>query len=862
MSHRLWLTGTLCGASLFAAACGQTASDTPELSTPEVQSVQLFNKTRAKIGPRTLEAAAIEMVNATPELTAVGDEWRPRNEATPGLVAAKSPEHARLQQLHDGVPVFGADIVVHAAAGVMQNANGNFVKGLEGFDVAPTFMAAAALDAAKAEYAKQAKDAVTALSYARVSNQLVILPRKGSEPRLAWHVVFFTEYQAGIAPGLWNTFVDAKTGQMLWRFNGLDTLSQASGPGGNAKVARTWTNALDVEPSGAQFMMDTARLQTLNMNNGTAGGTVVTGPLSPIGDAPINDAHGFAEVTLNVLQDWGGYNSIDNLGFKIISRVHYSTAYENAFWDGAQMTYGDGATTFFPLSGDVDVVAHEIHHGFTTFHSNLVYANQSGGMNEAFSDIMGTTAEFYSEGLGADWDLGRDIFRGNTALRFMCNPIADGVSVDNFANYSDALDVHYSSGIYNKAFCRAARRIGSGLPDGQATVDSVRRTAKAFYEANANYWTSGSTMNQGCTNVITAATALAYTTAEIDAIKASFADVGLPCDGTPDPIVCSETLTGASGTITSPNFPASYPNNYSHTWCIQPASGAAATLHFTAFSTESGFDFVNIRNAAGQQLSNTSGAVAPADATSTLIVVKFTTDSSVVATGWSANWSTGGTTNTPPTAAITAPANGSTVAGVVNVTANAADADGTVARVRFELPDGTAVDDTTAPYSTSWNSATVANGAGYAIRATAFDNLGAASTVSTVTVSVANGTCINGRFSATDVPRAIPDNNTTGATSTLAVTGNGRVGTLTLSLNLTHPRKRDVQVTLTSPSGTSFVAFNRTGSGANVVLVDVPVTAFNGQTAAGSWRLKAVDNRRNNVGTINSWSLNIAGTCP
>jgi subtilisin-like proprotein convertase family protein len=96
----------------------------------------------------------------------------------------------------------------------------------------------------------------------------------------------------------------------------------------------------------------------------------------------------------------------------------------------------------------------------------------------------------------------------------------------------------------------------------------------------------------------------------------------------------------------------------------------------------------------------------------------------------------------------------------------------------------------------------------------------------------------------------------------MAVAGNGRVGTLTLSLNIAHPRKRDLRVTLTSPAGTSFVAFNRTGSGANVVLVDVPVTTFNGQTSAGTWSLNAVDARRNNVGSITSWSLNIAGTCP
>src|SRR6185295_15104290 len=103
------------------------------------------------------------------------------------------------------------------------------------------------------------------------------------------------------------------------------------------------------------------------------------------------------------------------------------------------------------------------------------------------------------------------------------------------------------------------------------------------------------------------------------------------------------------------------------------------------------------------------------------------------------------------------PANNSTVSGVVTVTANAADSDGTVASVRFNLPDGTSVTDTTAPYSTTWNSATVADGAGRQITATATDNQGATA-ASTVTVTVQNGgpTCINGTFNATGLPLSIP----------------------------------------------------------------------------------------------------------
>ncbi len=703
------------------------------------------------------------------------------------------------------------------------------------------------------------------LAYERVTAELVILPMAGRDARLSWHTVFFTELQAGLAPGLWHHFVDAETGVILEAFNGIHTLSQASGPGGNAKVARTWASALDVEPSGSAYVMNTAAYQTINMNHATSGsGSAVTGSLASIGDAAINDAHGFAEKTVNMLQEWTGHDSINDNGFKIKSRVHYGTNYENAFWDGSQMTYGDGASTFYPLSGDVDVVGHEINHGFTSFHSNLTYSGVSGGLNESFSDIAGTMVEFYTEGDTADFDLGRDIFKGNSALRYMCNPTADGASIDNAANYTNGLDVHYSSGVMNKAFCRAARRLASGSPTGAATAVSVRRAGAAWVLANASYWTSNTGWTAACQGVADAATALGYSATEITAITASWADVGVACNGTTPPTTtCDETLTGASGTIQSPSYPAAYPNNYTRTWCIQPASGQPTTLTFDAFNTEAGYDFVTIKDANGVQLSNTSGTTAPAAATSTKLVVKFTSDASVTGTGWRASWGDNTPTNQAPTVQLTAPANGATVSGAVTVSASAADADGTVARVRFTLPDGTSVDDASAPFSTSWNSATVADGAGYAITAQAFDNVGAASAVASVTVAVANSVgCLSGTFPASDVPIAIPDNNSTGITSAVAVTGTGNVGALELSLNISHTWRGDLVVTLVAPSGTSYVVSNRSGGSAdNIILSNSLVTAFNGQAAAGTWQLRVTDLAGADLGTLNAWSLAITGDC-
>src|SRR5262249_53693948 len=143
------------------------------------------------------------------------------------------------------------------------------------------------------------------------------------------------------------------------------------------------------------------------------------------------------------------------------------------------------------------------------------------------------------------------------------------------------------------------------------------------------------------------------------------------------------------------------------------------------------------------------------------------------------------------------------------------------------------------------------------------DNLGATSAAQ-VTVNVQNGggQCIDGTFNATGLPINIPDNNPTGINSPLQVTGNGTVASMSISLNITHTFRGDLKVTLISPGGTQFVVHNRTGGSAdNLVITNLPIAAFNGQVAAGQWRLFVQDLAAIDVGRLNSWSLRIIGNC-
>jgi pseudolysin/vibriolysin len=178
------------------------------------------------------------------------------------------------------------------------------------------------------------------------------------------------------------------------------------------------------------------------------------------------------------------------------------------------MSFGDGATTFHPLVS-LDVSAHEVSHGVTEQNSGLVYSGQSGGMNEAFSDMAGEAAENFMHGSN-DWMVGAEIFKANGALRYMDSPTNDGSSIDHASDMTSNMDVHYSSGVYNHAFYNLATTNGW----------TVQSAFGVMLRANQLYWTSGSSFNAGACGVESAASDLGLSAADV---TAAFADVGVAC---------------------------------------------------------------------------------------------------------------------------------------------------------------------------------------------------------------------------------------------------------------------------------------------------------------------------------------------
>ncbi len=438
-------------------------------------------------------------------------------------------KHYRYQQTFRGLPIFGESIAVaERPDGTLKSVFGQRVGGLDA-DIPATITKRSMDTLSIAKRAALGNRAVAMVTERESSKQMIYVD-DNNKAHVAYVVTYFADLPQGGAPTRPFVIIDAQSGAVLKKWDALAHALVGTGPGGNAKTGQyEWGSGgkygfLDVTQSGTTCTMNNTDVKTVNLNGGTTGSTAFsyTCPRNTVKTingaySPLNDAHFFGGVIQNMYQAYTGSKA---LTFQLVMRTHYSSSYENAFWDGSSMSFGDGATTFYPLVS-VDVAGHEVSHGYTEQHSNLTYSGQSGGMNEAFSDMGGEATEFYWKGTN-DFLVGPELFKGSGALRYMANPPQDGRSIDNAANYTSGLDVHYSSGVYNKAFWKLATTAGWG-------------TQKAFQvmaRANALYWTASSTFNQGACGVETAATDLGYTKADV---TAAFALVGVSCATTPPP---------------------------------------------------------------------------------------------------------------------------------------------------------------------------------------------------------------------------------------------------------------------------------------------------------------------------------------
>ncbi|MFE8947127.1 M4 family metallopeptidase [Streptomyces sp. NPDC007856] len=491
--------------------------------------------------------------------------------------------HTRYERTYAGLPVLGGDLVVHTppaslAAGTVSTTYNNKHK----IKVAST-TAAFSKSAAESKALKTAKS-LDAKKPATDSARKVIWAGTGT-PKLAWETVI-SGFQDDGTPSRLHVITDATTGKELHRYQAIET--------GVGNTHYSGQVSLTTTQSGSTYTLNDGSRgghKTYNLNHGTSGtGTLFSQSNDTWGDGTNSnaatagaDAHYGAQETWDFYKNTFGRSGIRNDGVAAYSRVHYSSNYVNAFWDDSCfcMTYGDGTNNNDPLTS-LDVAGHEMSHGVTSNTAGLDYTGESGGLNEATSDIFGTGVEFYANNSSdpGDYLIGEKInINGDgTPLRYMDKPSKDGSSADSWYSGVGNLDVHYSSGPANHMFYLLSEGSGTKVINGvtynSPTSDGVAVTGigraaalQIWYKALTTYMTSSTDYAGARTAALNAAAALYGTN------SAQYAGVGNAFAG----INVGSHITPPSSGVTVTN-----PGSQSST------VGTAVSLQVQASSTNSG----------------------------------------------------------------------------------------------------------------------------------------------------------------------------------------------------------------------------------------------------------------------------------
>lgn len=361
--------------------------------------------------------------------------------------------HYVFKQYKNGLEVIGAALVLHTRKGEIYSIHGKARSDLD-----------APLSAKLA-----AKDAVAAVTKdASLLHGVVVDP----QPRLAYR----------LADGKLDLVYQVKLKGV--RRDGLPVDDDVFVSAGDGSITGRVPH---VQPARYRLTYDALHLWSLP-------GTLVRweGSAATL-DGVVNINYNLIGTAYDCYKSLFNRDSFDNAGATITSSVHYGTNYVNAFWNSTQLTFGDGdGSQSGSLAIALDIAAHELTHGVTERTSGLIYSGESGGLNEAMSDIFGAVCSWYRDAYVVNantWKMGEEVWTpaiAGDALRYMNDPKLDGGSLDYYADYYSGIDVHYSSGIANLAFYLATQ--GGTHPRGRSTIYvyglGMTKAAQIFYRAN------------------------------------------------------------------------------------------------------------------------------------------------------------------------------------------------------------------------------------------------------------------------------------------------------------------------------------------------------------------------------------------
>ncbi len=429
--------------------------------------------------------------------------------------------YTRYQQYYNGIKIFGAEVVVGD-----NKVNGEINKNLDNLNF--SLINKSNQDIAEKIVKTDFIHSILAAhkwNYKIIEAEPIILVENNQE--ILGYQIILQATQSGEAPKLLNYIIDIKNNKILKKWNEVkskDFLNYKEyGDGGNAKTGRYIygqngiPNLYVTKLSNGKCQLSTSRLRVVDVQH--ASENYPNYKIDPVqytcGNLkdytnesynPMNDAMYLGNKTYEMYSNWYGVNL--NKEFKryneLVLRVHMDYNYENAFWDPQTetMNFGDGADNFYSLASSLDVMAHEVSHGITQYHSRLIYEGQSGALNESFSDMAGVTAADYLarnvnslfslqyKSYNNLWVIGFSIVKpvfGMDGLRYMDRPSRDGVSADCYdptisskvgekcyRSYGNIVQdakrqdpdgsggflVHTASGIFNKAFYLMSQKIG------------------------------------------------------------------------------------------------------------------------------------------------------------------------------------------------------------------------------------------------------------------------------------------------------------------------------------------------------------------------------------------------------------------
>ena len=506
-----------------------------------------------------------------------------------------SMAHTKMQQTYKGVPVFGGETIVHLNSdGSLFNITDSLVSRIN-INTEAKLTETDAL--AKAYEVFGCSDCLTA----QPKVDMFVLRHKKKD-----HLVYRVQLER--IDGSEETampvyFIDAHTGKKIWEYNNLQTAS--------ATVTGTSTYygtlSLTGYQSGTTFYLEDVgrRVGTFDYRNTTSSvyrASDTDGNFNATNQRAMMDAQYGIAATYDYFKNVHGRNGIDGAGGPafytsidgatglISARVHYSTNYNNAFWNGQNMTFGDGDGSTFSSLTTIDICGHELTHGVTERTAGLVYANESGALNESMSDVFGVMIDRSVRGESANtWKIGEECFTPangtNDALRYMDNPHLAGnggfTSDDDPDHYSERYTgtadnggVHINSGIPNNVFYLVAKG-GTHHRGGSMTGIGADKAAAIWYRALTSFMTSSTNFAGARTATLNAATALYGTgSTEYNAVCSAWAlcGVGTSCTTPPPP----PPPTGGGELLTNGGFETSLsPWVGSGTGALYIANGAS-----------------------------------------------------------------------------------------------------------------------------------------------------------------------------------------------------------------------------------------------------------------------------------------------